>query len=145
MILHTSRSRIVACEARRLCGTRYRLHGRSPEHGIDCIGLCSLSLAAAGIYCEAPNGYALRGGNLEQVKQFMADTGLTCVGGNEDLSPRQWREGDIILTRPAPLQLHLLVGLADGIVHAHAGLHKVVFSKAGRLGEILAIFRLLEE
>ncbi|MEO9470360.1 peptidoglycan endopeptidase [Parasphingorhabdus sp.] len=145
MSLQTPRAQIVAGEARRLCGTRYRLHGRDPVHGIDCIGLCWLSLAAAGIRCEAPNGYALRGGTVKQVERFMSGIGLTRIGEYGGQSPRRWRDGDIMLTRPAPLQLHMIIGAAGGMVHAHAGLRKVVFSRAGRLGELLAIFRLLEE
>lgn len=139
------RAQIVASEALRLCGTRYRLHGRNAAHGIDCIGLCWLSLSAAGVCCDVPNGYALRGGNLRKVEQFMTDIGLARIVSSDEQPLRQWKDGDIILTRPAPMQLHLLVGVAHGLVHAHAGLRKVVFSRAGRIGEILAIFRLLEE
>jgi lipoprotein Spr len=34
--------------------------------------------------------------------------------------------GDLALVRPGPLQLHLMILVPGGFVHAHAGLRRVV-------------------
>ena len=36
------------------------------------------------------------------------------------------REGDLALVRPGPLQLHLMIVVSGGHVHAHAGVGRVV-------------------
>jgi hypothetical protein len=36
------------------------------------------------------------------------------------------RVGDLWLVRPGALQLHLMIGVSGGFVHAHAGLRRVV-------------------
>ena len=53
------------------------------------------------------------------------------------------RRGDVLLTRPGPAQHHLLIALgADGFVHAHAGLRRVVCQQLVTLDPLLAQWRI---
>ncbi len=120
MAQHSDGERDVAAfveRARALIGTRFRPQGRSPALGIDCIGLASL------IY-EIPAGrirsdYRLRGGRRCEV-----ETGLRRFF--ETVEARSARVGDLLLVEPGPAQLHLLVLVPEGYIHADAGLRRVV-------------------
>lgn len=109
--------RIVAA-ARDLVGVRFRLHGRSRAQGVDCVGLAALAHAGAGHCGVAPRGYGLRSGNEARVRAWLAEAGL--------LAAEEARPGDLALVRPGPLQLHLMIVVPGGHVHAHAGLGQVV-------------------
>ena len=108
----------VAAAARALVGARFRLHGRDPATGLDCVGLVAAALTAAGWRGRVPTGYALRGGDDDRVAALL-DAGLARVDG-------PMGSGDIVLTRPGAAQLHLLVLTGRGFVHADASLRRVV-------------------
>jgi len=99
--------------ARALVGVPFRLHGRSPERGLDCVGLAALVLKRA-----APEGYGLRSGDEGRASEWLRAAGLRRVEAA--------REGDLALVRPGPLQLHLMIVVPGGHVHAHAGVGRVV-------------------
>ena len=109
--------RIVAA-ARDLVGTPFRLHGRSAELGVDCVGLAALALTRAGHRGAPPSGYGLRSGDEGLARGWLAQAGLNAVDEPTD--------GDLALVRPGPLQLHLMILVPGGHVHAHAGLGRVV-------------------
>ena len=110
--------RLVAAAALALVGSRFRLHGRDPATGLDCVGLVAAALAAAGWRGRVPTGYALRGGEAAGVADLIEGS-LSRIDG----SPAA---GDIVLVRPGPAQLHLLVVAGRGFVHADASLRRVV-------------------
>lgn len=99
--------------ARALVGVRFRLHGRTPERGLDCVGLAALVLGRV-----APEGYGLRSGDERQAVDWLRAAGLRRV--------EAVRSGDLALVRPGPLQLHLMIVVPGGHVHAHAGVGRVV-------------------
>ena len=107
----------VAAAALAVVGARYRLHGRDPADGLDCVGLVGHALAAGGWRGVAPTGYALRGGDPARVLAQL-DAAL-CRGDGG-------RPGDVLLMSPGPGQLHLAVRTNRGVVHADAGLRRVV-------------------
>lgn len=109
--------RIVAA-ARDLVGVRFRLQGRSRASGVDCVGLAALALAEAGHEAVLPRGYGLRSGDETLARAWLARAGLLAV--------ERPHAGDVVLVRPGPLQLHLMILVPDGHVHAHAGLGRVV-------------------
>ena len=109
--------RIVAA-ARDLVGVPFRLQGRSRTSGIDCVGLAALALTQAGHRGAAPRGYGLRSGDAALVRGWLEQAGLRAV--------EQGQAGDLALVRPGPLQLHLMILVPGGHVHAHAGLGRVV-------------------
>lgn len=110
----------LAAAARALVGTRFRLYGRDPTTGLDCVGLFTAAMAAAGRPVAIPACYALRNCDLSQPLSFAAKAGLGETAG-------PICTGDVLLARMGPAQAHLLVALsANGFVHAHAGLRRIV-------------------
>ena len=110
-------ARIVAA-AREMVGAPFRLHGRSVAQGVDCVGLAVLAFAQGGHQGAPPRGYGLRSGNEGVARAWLTQAGLIAVAEGEP--------GDLALVRPGPLQLHLMVVVPGGHVHAHAGLGRVV-------------------
>ncbi len=107
----------VAGAAQALIGVRFRLHGRDPAHGLDCIGVIAASLRAAGWDGVVPTGYPLRGGDgVKIVERF--DAVLARV---DDAAP-----GDVLLFDVGMMQWHGAVRTVGGIVHADAALRRVV-------------------
>lgn len=107
----------IARAASALVGTPFRLHGRDPRCGLDCVGVLALAIGRTAAF---PNGYALRGGNLEAIKRLASALGLLPAGGK--VLP-----GDVLLFRPGPAQFHFAIAAKGNlIVHAHAGLRRVV-------------------
>jgi lipoprotein Spr len=99
--------------ARCALGSRFRLHGRDPASGLDCVGLAALAYGA-----EVPSGYALRSGDAGRVIAAVAAAGLVAA---EDQ-----RAGDLLLMRAGPGQLHLAIDSGGGMIHADAMLRRVV-------------------
>jgi len=131
---------VIAEAAMKLCGADFHLHGRDAEHGLDCIGVAAQCLDAAGIDCDVPSGYSIRSGTIDHFSQTMK------LAGFEDISPKQALvEGDIILARVSPVQLHMLIRASDGFVHAHAGLGKVAYSPGEAPWPIVRVFRFCDD
>lgn len=113
-------------------GARFRLHGREPATGLDCVGLAALAMRAGGYEGEVPTGYALRGGDPVAV----LDAWLARADGRV--------VGDLLLFRPGPGQAHLAVRTARGFVHADAGLRRVVERPGKDPWPLMAAWRLGE-
>lgn len=107
----------IAARALALLGTPFRLGGRDPARGIDCIGLAAL---AVGGLADIPSGYRLRSIGLTRWRSWFAAHDFTEVAGKRV-------PGDLCLAMTAPLQAHLLVAVKGGFVHAHAGLRRTLF------------------
>ncbi|HMO76773.1 MAG TPA: NlpC/P60 family protein [Sphingopyxis sp.] len=111
-------SRALAA-ARGWVGVRFRAQGCDPATGFDCVGLVWAAYAAAGVRIERPRGYPLRGWARGRVEAGLAAAGFVPTDGVA-------RDGDVALIAFAAGQLHLgLIGAAR-LVHAHAGLRRVV-------------------
>jgi cell wall-associated NlpC family hydrolase len=54
----------VAAAALALVGTPFRLHGRDPLTGLDCVGLAACALTMAGLTTQPPRRYALRNASI---------------------------------------------------------------------------------
>lgn len=132
-----TRGACVAAAARQAVGTRFRPHGRDPAFGLDCVGLAALSLRAGGCAGAVPEGYALRGGSAEALAATIAAAGLRAV---EHVEP-----GDLLLFDSGPGQFHLAVAVAGGLVHADAGLRRVVERPGPMPWPLLGAWRLEEE
>jgi cell wall-associated NlpC family hydrolase len=103
----------VAARARALVGSRFRAQGRGRE-GVDCIGLVAAALGRA----DVRRDYALRGGCPARLEAELEGAGLVPGQGVEP--------GDVLVMRVGPGQLHLGVWTGGGLVHADAGLRRVV-------------------
>ncbi|RYY22459.1 MAG: peptidoglycan endopeptidase [Sphingomonadales bacterium] len=101
-------------DARAAIGARFRLHGRDPATGLDCVGLAAIGMGLSDI----PSGYALRSGDVPRVRAGIAALGLVEVPDR--------RAGDLLLMRAGPGQMHLAIDSGDGIIHADAMLRRVV-------------------
>lgn len=107
---------LFAGRAEGLLGAPFRLGGRDPATGVDCVGLVAWALGEV----AAPRGYGLRAASIERHLNFAARAGFAPAGDGI-------RRGDLILVTPGPAQHHLLVALGDErFVHAHASLRRVV-------------------
>lgn len=125
----------LARAAEGLVGVRFRLHGRDPATGLDCVGVVAAALAAIGRPAPLPTGYALRSRHLPPL-----DAAAAC-GFAETRAPLT--AGDVMLLRAGPGQLHLAVALDGGrFVHAHAGLRCVVVMPGPPACPILRRWRL---
>lgn len=127
----------LAGEAEKLVGTRFRLHGRDPATGLDCIGLLAAALTSGGFPLTLPTGYPLR---LRDLSQWLPEP--EACGFAPAAQPYQ--PGDVVMVQPAPAQFHLAI--ADrtlGWVHAHAGLRRIVRDEALPAGQLIHLWRLL--
>ena len=108
-----SRGEAVAARARALVGLRFRAQGRGAD-GVDCVGLVAVALGREGVRRD----YALRGGCLASLEAELKVAGLVRV--------ERCAAGDVLVMRAGPGQLHLGVWTGCGLVHADAGLRRVV-------------------
>ena len=125
----------AAAAAQAAVGARFRLHGREPGTGLDCVGLAALAMAAGGRTGAVPTGYRLRGGDARAVRGMVGE-GLVASDGS--------RAGDLLLFAAGPGQLHLAVRTEGGLVHADAGLGRVVERPGADPWPLLAAWRLGE-
>lgn len=115
------RAERIVSAARQLIGVPFRLHGRSADTGLDCIGLVTLVLESAGhrdVRTLTPAAYSIRGGRLEALVDGLRIAGLRPV--------RKAVAGDLVLVQAGAAQFHLMIATPGGHVHAHAGLGRVV-------------------
>ena len=111
----------------------FRLHGRDPQTGLDCVGLVAAALDRCGYVVTPPHGYTLRTLDFARFLKSARQSGLSEVD----------RDGDIILSAVHALQPHLLIAAPDGFVHAHAGVGRVTFMPGRLPWPVLRQWRLL--
>lgn len=129
-------SRDLAEAAESLVGTRFRLHGRDPAQGLDCIGLLGAAMARIGQSISLPTGYRLR---VIHPDLWIPDPHRS---GFERATP-PFLPGDVVLIRVGAAQAHLLIAAPKGgWIHAHAGLRRVVHQPERPPGEVLHHWRL---
>lgn len=110
----------LALAARSFIGAPFRLYGRDPDTGLDCVGLLVVSLNSIGIRADPPSGYRLRNSAIDRWLGHLHSAELI-----KNSAPIQ--AGDVLLVYPGPRQYHFMI--ADGssqAIHAHAGLRRVV-------------------
>ncbi|HEX7820329.1 MAG TPA: peptidoglycan endopeptidase [Sphingobium sp.] len=101
-----------------LIGTPFRLHGRCATRGVDCVGLALLSLRGAGMNVPEPPPYRLRAGAAPMAAGWMRTAGFGEGAGRQP--------GDLVIVRVSALQPHLLIDAGETVIHAHAGIGRVV-------------------
>ncbi len=125
----------LAQAALSLIGTPFRLHGRQPERGLDCVGLIAEAMRRSGHAASPPEGYSLRSISTARWLHHAEQSGLEPAGDN----------GDVVLCMVNPVQPHLLVPVPGGFVHANAGLGKVTFLPAPLPWPVALQWRLSEK
>lgn len=139
MIGGTVSSNELAAKALTLVGTPFRLHGRDPATGLDCVGVLAAALKTCGTAPHLPNGYVLRNRKLPELDKYVVGNGLVTASGPVIA-------GDVVLVRAGPCQFHLLIAVgSDHFVHAHAGLRRVICGELAADWPILRHWRMATE
>ena len=107
----------IVAGARGCVGTRFRAQGREPGLGLDCVGVVLAAAAAAGIRVAPLPPYRIGGVPPDADPVFIA-----CGALPIDMAA----PGDVLAIVPAPGQRHFGIVTPLGLVHAHAGLDRVV-------------------
>ena len=123
----------VAVAARALVGVRFRAQGRDPALGLDCVGVAVVALRAGGVRVAVRGDYALRSARWNARDEL---AGLVRCDG---CAP-----GDVLLLRVDETQLHVAVRSPSGIVHADAGLRRVVERVGALEWPVVAAWRVAE-
>jgi len=97
---------------------RFRLHGRDPATGLDCVGVVAEAMRRAGIEPVVPAGYRLRSASVASLLPFAHANFF------EPVAPP---DADVVLAMVNPVQPHLAVCAPGGFVHAHAGIGRVTY------------------
>lgn len=122
-----SRALALGQAAQNLLGTPFRLRGRDPRTGVDCIGMVSVALARAGHPPPPLPHYGMRNLDLARFARLLPQAGFAISEGTISA-------GDLVLLRPSAAQFHLaIVGPHGLLIHAHAGLGRVVASDPATL------------
>jgi cell wall-associated NlpC family hydrolase len=124
----------IAAQAQSLVGVPFRLRGRSETTGLDCVGLALLAVMRAGGRGIEPPTYGLRGMTQAQAEGFLLRAGLAPVS--------RAAPGDVVLVESGPMQLHLMISVEKGLVHAHASLGRVVLMPQPSPWPVLGLWRL---
>lgn len=122
--------------ANALVGSPFRLYGRDPATGLDCLGVVLAALAAIGHSASFAGNYGLR---MTSVAALLGTA--EALGFQQAAGP--WQAGDVLLFAPGGHQHHLGVACGDGrLVHAHAGLGRVVCAQAPAEWAVVGHWRL---
>ena len=116
--------------ARSFLGTPFRLHGRDRHNGVDCVGLVALLYDRT---VGVPVDYAMR--NSEGARWLIALD--ACAERRIDGAVGA---GDILLMQAGPAQYHLGVWMGDSLIHADAGLRRVVETPGPVQWPIIAVW-----
>ena len=101
-----------------MIGARFRPQGCDATTGLDCVGLVWAAYAAAGTRLARPACYPMRGWDRARVETALRAAGFAPV--------RDACVGDVALIAYAAGQFHLGLMGENVMVHAHAGLRRVV-------------------
>lgn len=107
----------IVAAARGCIGTRFRAHGRMPGLGLDCVGVVLVAAAALPLRLPVLPPYRMGGMPPDIAAVFDA------FGAREI---DQALPGDVLVVAPASDQRHFGIVTPLGLVHAHAGLGRVV-------------------
>lgn len=124
---------VIVAAARGCVGTRFRPQGRTPGLGLDCVGVLLVAAAAAGVVVENLPGYRL-GGDVPDLAAALAGHGCAPVAAA--------LPGDVLVIAPAARQRHFGIVTPMGLVHAHAGLNRVVEGPIDPAWAIIGAWRL---
>nr|WP_298924902.1 NlpC/P60 family protein [uncultured Erythrobacter sp.] len=129
---------LFANAASNLLGCSFRLHGRRPETGLDCVGLVLASLDVIGRSATGPQGYGLRN---KSVDPWFDEAEYAGFRRTHEIAQR----GDLLLAHVGPAQHHLaILDTTSTIIHAHAGLRRVVRQPLEITTTVIARWRLTD-
>lgn len=109
----------LAAAAASLLGVQFRLHGRDPATGLDCVGLVAEAMRRSGSEPVVPQGYRLRTLTVDSLLPFAKANRFDAADSTD--------HADVLLVMVSPVQPHLLICAPGGFIHAHAGIGRVTF------------------
>jgi hypothetical protein len=133
--MHRRSSAIVAAVGD-CVGTRFRPQGRRAGIALDCVGVALIAAEAAGRRAAVPP-YVLAGDHEARLDAAVAALGCTVVVVPEP--------GDLLVLAPAAGRRHLAIVTPRGIIHAHAGLGRVVEGPLDPAWALIAVWRFPEK
>jgi hypothetical protein len=133
VVTATGRRAAIVAAAQAAIGTRFRPQGRVPELALDCVGVALVAGQAAGVVLEEVPAYAINGDHGDRL-----DRVLTAIGCERVLTALP---GDLLVVAPTPGRRHLAVVVPAGVIHAHAGLGRVVEGPLDPSWIILGVWR----
>lgn len=101
--------------------------------GLDCVGVGLLAASAAGVPADAVQPYALGGDHDGRIERSLQALGCRPV------APAA--AGDLLLIAPTARQRHLAVVTGHGVIHAHAGVGRVVEGPLDPAWSVLGAWR----
>ncbi len=117
-MVKTAGQKIV--EAARSCvGAPFRLQGREPATGLDCIGLVLFAARAIGFTCYADAHYCLTE-NPTRLDDALLASALTPLGFTDIAA------GDVLRFIAGGTPLHLGIATGVGVIHADVRFRRVV-------------------
>jgi lipoprotein Spr len=111
------RAAIVA-RARRLIGVRFRPQGRDPQYGLDCIGVVMMATRVP--KDRVRRDYCLYSNDADQVNREIDECGFIRI------APAAAEAGDVLVVRPGPAALHVVILTDGGYLHADMRQRRVV-------------------
>ncbi len=123
----------VVAAARMCIGTAFRPQGRVAGLGLDCVGLVLVAAAAVGVRPVVP-AYRLGGDHVALAEALLVAAGCRAVPTAH--------AGDIALLAPQARLRHLGIRVAGGLVHAHAGVARVIEGPVDPAWQWLGAWRL---
>lgn len=124
----------IVAAVRGCVGTRFRPQGRIPGQALDCVGVALVAAVAAGMPAIEILPYALGGDHEVELETVLARAG--CLSVAVPLN------GDLLVVAPSPRRRHVAVVTPAGVVHAHAGLGRVVEGPIDPAWSIVGAWRL---
>lgn len=123
----------IVAAARACVGTRFRLYGRTPGLALDCVGVVLVAAAAVPLTMPILPAYRLVG-PLPDIAAILTAIAAKPTGVAA--------AGDILITAPASGQRHFGIVTPSGLVHAHAGLGRVVEGPVDPAWQVVQAWRL---
>lgn len=135
----TQSANAFAAAAERCLGVPFKLHGRNPRFGLDCIGLVIHSLSESTGTEHQTKPYRIRNTDYSHLL-----SGASCLGFGKIDSPVI--RGDVLAVIPGAGQMHFaIVSGPRLLIHSHAGVGKVVKTPGPLPWPTLHKFRLLNK
>lgn len=132
--MHRRAGEIVA-GARGCIGTRFRPQGRTVGVGLDCIGVAIVAARAGGVRVADQADYDLRGDGAAALDAALVRAGFRAVAAAE--------AGDLMLFAPRAGLRHVAVACGgERVVHAHAGLRRVVEGPVDEAWRPIGVWRM---
>lgn len=129
----------LAKAAEALVGIPFRLHGRDPQTGLDCVGVVAAAMAATGRTAAFPTGYTLKRRSVAGLEVIAEALGYRKAAGPV-------RRDDVLMYCVGACQFHFGIAVNDtAAVHADAGLRRVICGNVPENWQLCGHWRHIEE